>query len=123
MDLERYWHAVLRQDAAALREFFCEDAVIRWHNTNEQFTREEFIRANCEYPGEWAGSLERAEPLPGGGLVTAAHVYAPQSGLSFHVVSFLRLAGDQIAQLDEYWGDDGPPPQWRQAKGLGRPIV
>ena len=122
MDIEGYWQAVLRQDADALRGCFCEDAVIRWHNSNEQFTRDEFVRANCEYPGEWAGSLERAEPLAGGGLVMAAHVFSPQNGLSFHVVSFVQLRGEQIAQLDEYWGDDGPAPQWRQELGLGRPI-
>lgn len=122
MDLEGYWQAVLRQDAEALRGYFCEDAVICWHNSNEQFTRDEFVRANCEYPGDWAGSLERAEPLPGGGFVTAARVCSPQNGLSFHVVSFVQLKGKKIARLDEYWGDDGPPPQWRKELGLGRPI-
>ena len=26
------------------------------------------------------------------------------------------------AALEEYWGDDGPPPRWRQEMGIGRPI-
>ncbi|MFR6331654.1 MAG: hypothetical protein ACLUOI_24545 [Eisenbergiella sp.] len=53
--LEKYWRAVLEQQADELPYFFKEDACIRWHNTREQFTVNEFIRANCEYPGEWAG--------------------------------------------------------------------
>ena len=28
----------------------------------------------------------------------------------------------KIVRLDEYWGDDGPAPEWRRALGIGRPI-
>lgn len=52
IDLSAYWRAVLNQDAEAMRGFLCEDASVRWHNTNEEFTREEFIRADYEYL-EW----------------------------------------------------------------------
>lgn len=38
---------------------------------------------------------------------------------SLHAVSFLRLHGDRIVQIDEYWSDDGPVPPWRKAL-LGR---
>ena len=59
MDIKEYWQAVLRQDAPAIREYFWEDAYICWHNTDERFTVEEFIRANCEYPGQWDGEVKR----------------------------------------------------------------
>ena len=49
--LKNYWKAVLEQDEKTLPEFFREDALIRWHNTDEEFTVHEFVRANCEYPG------------------------------------------------------------------------
>ena len=55
MDLYGFWDAVLRQDAGRLREYFCKDAYVNWHCTNEHFNVEEYIRANCEYPGEWDG--------------------------------------------------------------------
>ena len=59
MDIQKFWDAVLRQDADSIRECFHPDAWVNWHNTNEHFTVEEFIRANCEYPGEWDGEVEQ----------------------------------------------------------------
>lgn len=57
MDIRSFWEAALKQDAKRLREFFASDAYINWHCTNEHFTVEEYIRANCEYPGEWDGEI------------------------------------------------------------------
>ena len=34
----------------------------------------------------------------------------------------LLVEDGRIAALEEYWGDDGPPPAWRQELHLGRPI-
>ena len=59
--LSRFWADVARQDAAALREWFAPEAEVYWHCTDERFTAEEYIRANCEYPGDWEGAVERAE--------------------------------------------------------------
>lgn len=118
MDLERFWNAVLAQDGAAMRAFFHPDA---WINTNEQFTVEEFIRANCEYPGEWDGDVEKTLQA-GEHTITATHLYSKDRRLSFHVVSFIRIRDGRIASIDEYWGDDGAPPQWRQELRLGRRI-
>ncbi len=121
MDLQRYLKATMDQDAAAMRPFFREDAAVFWHNTNERFTLEEYIRANCEYPSQWQGELERVEDL-GSRIITAAHVFTKDGTLSFHVTSFLELRDDQIVRLDEYWGDDGPAPQWRRDMNIGSSI-
>ncbi len=121
MNLEEYWAAVLAQDAEKMREYFKEDAFINWHCTNEHFTVEEYIKANCEYPGEWAGEVERVEQI-GDLIITATNVYTVDKLLSFNVVSFLRMEDGRIAALDEYWGDDGVAPQWRLDKRIGRPI-
>lgn len=120
-DIRAYWDAVLRQDAAALRAFFLPDAYVNWHNTNEHFTVEEFIRANCEYPGAWDGALERIVRVDAQ-IITAAHVFEKESGLSFHVTSFFRITDGKIASIDEYWGDDGSAPRWRQDKHIGTAI-
>lgn len=101
--------------------YFREDACIRWHNTNEQFTVEEFIRANCEYPGQWDGELERLVQ-DGEQVVTAVRVWARDGAASFHAVSFLKVQQDKICAIDEYWGEDGEPPQWRKEIQVGRPI-
>lgn len=120
-DLQAYWDAVSRQDARAMETFLAPDAIVNWHCTNERFTAAEFIRANCEYPGQWAGEIQRTEPIPGG-VAAAVHVYMADGSASFHVVSFARISEGKIHQLDEYWGDDSPAPEWRQELKIGRSI-
>lgn len=122
MDINRFWEVVLKQDAVAIRSYFREDAYVNWHCTNEHFTVEEYIRANCEYPGEWDGKVERVHQS-GDLMITATHVYTKDGGLSFHVTSFLSLKDDKIAAMDEYWGDDGEAPKWRQEMHIGRAIL
>jgi hypothetical protein len=121
MDIQSYWQATLKQDANAIREFFCKEAFVNWHNTNEHFMVEEFIRANCEYPGEWDGKIERIEQRDDS-VITVTHVFSSDQKMSFHVVSFIKLRDGKIASIDEYWGDDGKAPQWRLDKHIGNPI-
>ena len=121
MDLHEFWRATLAQDAARMRESFHPDAYVNWHNSNEHFTVEEFIRANCEYPGAWDGAIKRIEQA-GDLFITATHVYSRDGALSFHAVSFIRVEDGRIRSIDEYWGDDGPAPAWRLEKHIGTPI-
>lgn len=121
MNIEAFWKDVLQQNRDTLADWFRQDAVIRWHCTNEQFTVPEFIRANCEYPGEWDGVVERAEQY-GDRLVTVVNVFPKDRSMSFHVISFIRLEGDRIITVDEYWADDGEAPAWRKKMGIGKPI-
>ena len=122
MDIQSYWQAVLQQNRNEIREFFHADAHIKWHNTNECFSVEEFIRANCEYPGKWDGTIERVEII-GNLVITISKVYSTDKPLSFHVVSFIEIREGRIVSVDEYWGDNGQVPQWRLDKKIGRPIV
>lgn len=119
-DFQAFFRAVVTQDADALRAFFAPDAQICWHCSNERFTLEEYIRANCEYPGKWNGELERVEQA-GDTTVLAGRIF-DTDGASLHVVSFLREQGGKIVSLDEYYGDDGPAPAWRQEMKLGTKI-
>lgn len=121
MNIHAFWNAVLQQNAASMRIFFHPDAVIRWHNTNEQFTVEEFIQANCEYPNSWEGEIEQLIRT-NTHIITAVHVFTTDKSLHFHVTSFIRIEDDKILSLDEYWGDDGPIPQWRQDMHIGTTI-
>lgn len=121
MNIQQYWHAVLCQNAAAIRSYFHPDAWVNWHNTNEHFTVEEFIRANCEYPGDWAGEIEQMIQTDEY-VITAVHVHTKDSRLHFHVTSFIHIQEDKITSIDEYWGDDGPAPQWRRDMHIGKPI-
>ena len=121
MDLKVFWQDVISQDRENLPSWFCEDAVIRWHCTGEQFTIAEYVRANCEYPGSWTGEIERVEEC-GDTVILAGRVSPADKSASFHVVSFLRLRDGKIAEMDEYWADDGEPPAWRRKMKIGKPL-
>lgn len=121
MDIIRYWKVTLEQNPILMKEFFHKDALIRWHNTNEQFNLEEFIMVNCEYPGKWTGSIEKIEYL-NNTLITACKISSKDNSQHFHVCSFFTLKNDKIISIDEYWGDDGPPPKWRLDKNIGNLI-
>lgn len=114
MDINGFWKAVLGQKRCELKQFFCDDAYINWHCTNEHFTVDEFIRANCDYPGDWDGSVERVE-YSQDAIITVTRVYPKDRSASFHVTSFIKLNGDRIISPDEYWIDDGDAPKWRRA--------
>ena len=51
MNVKQFWKAVLAQDEKEIRKYFHKDAYVNWHCTNEHFTIDEYIIANCEYPG------------------------------------------------------------------------
>lgn len=121
-DYVGFMKAVLKQDPAELRSWFADDAVINWHCTNECFTVDEYIAANCEYPGRWDGETETVHRTDGLCIV-AAKVYPEDRSASFHCVSFIRCRDGKITSLDEYWADDGKPPKWRQEMKIGKPIT
>ena len=121
MDIYKFWKDILEQNAAAVRGYFSKDAYINWHCTNEHFNVDEFIIANCEYPGNWDGEVERVEKI-NDLFITVTHVYSKDRTLSFHVTSFMKVIDDKIAAVDEYWADDGAAPDWRVEKHIGRAI-
>ena len=121
MDIYAFWTAVLRQDREAIRSYFAPDAYVNWHCSNEHFTVEEFIQANCDYPGQWDGEIQRLEQT-GDLTISVTHVYSRDRALSFHVTSFIKVRDGKILSVDEYWGNDGPAPQWRQDMHIGRAI-
>ncbi len=121
MNICEFWKDVLEQNADNIRGYFDENAYINWHCTNEHFNVDEFIIANCEYPGNWNGELERVEKI-NDIFVTVTHVYSQNQELSFHVTSFIKVIDDKIAAVDEYWADDGIAPKWRLDKHIGKAI-
>ena len=118
-DVGRFIQAIASQNANELRGYFTKHAVIRWHDSNEQFGVEEYIRANCEYPGKWIGELQRVEKSND----TIIIVTKISSGESTHfITAFARLAGGKIIRLDEYYSDLSEAPKWRLDMNIGKPI-
>ncbi len=121
MDIYKFQKAVLEQKEDEIRKFFHRDAYVNWHCTNEHFTVDEFIIANCEYPGEWDGEVERIEEK-GDLIIAVTNVYPKDRSALFHAISFIKTIDDKIIAMDEYWADDGLPPQWRLNKNIGTKI-
>ena len=121
IEMKEFWKAIVGQKSNEIRSYFKETAIIRWHNTNEEFTLEEFIRANCEYPGKWDCEVERIEEI-GDLIITVTKVFSTDSSISVHATSFLRMEDDKISEVDEYWGDDGEAPKWRLDMNIGKRI-
>ena len=70
------WADIGAQRWDALAAYFLPGALIFWHNTDECFTVEEFVRANREYPGNWRIEIERVHALADA-AATAVRVYGP----------------------------------------------
>jgi hypothetical protein len=121
MNVHNLWKSILTQDEQTLRTYFHEDACVNWHCTNEHFSVDEYLIANCEYPGDWDGVVERVEVLDDL-LITVTKVYSKDRSAHFHVVSFIRIVDGKIISMDEYWADDGVAPQWRLDKQIGTTI-
>ena len=121
MNIEKYWESTLKQRAEEMRKFFHPKAKVRFHNTNEEFTVDEFIEINCEYPGSWNGVIERIEKI-GRIQIIVVQVFDREQNLFFNVTSFMEIEEDKIISIDEYWGEDGCPPQWRLDKKIGKRI-
>ena len=121
MDVKEFWIDVLKQNREKLISYFHKDAVIRWHCSNELFTVSEYIKANCEYPGEWKGKIERIEKTDNM-IITAVRVYSVNKSSSFHVVSFIKTENNLITEMDEYWADDTEVHEWRHKMKIGSKI-
>ena len=121
MNIQQLWNDIITQNKDRLPVYFKDDAVILWPCTNEQFTVEEYVLANCEYPGTWQGKIERIDDM-GNRIVLVGHVYSSDDKISCHVVSFITLSDNKITHMEEYWADDGEAPTWRTEMKIGKPI-
>ncbi|MCL2236035.1 MAG: nuclear transport factor 2 family protein [Defluviitaleaceae bacterium] len=118
-DPEKFVQDVVTQNADALTTHFAHDAVICWHDSNEQFSVGEYVQANCEYPGDWQGKIQRVEKIEGG-ISMITKIWSEQSA---HFVSaYIMLKDGKITRLDEYYSDLGEAPQWRKDMKIGKPI-
>ena len=116
-----FFKDVIEQNKENLREYFYSNAKILWHETNEKFTVEEYLRANCEYPGEWIGEIKRIEKIDN--LLIFVGEVKPKNEIDcFYCTSFVKIKDNKIVSLDEYWTQVSEIPKWRKEKNIGCPI-
>lgn len=116
------WTDINNQNWNNLPRYFSDNAVINWHNTNESFSVKEFVIANSEYPGDWLINIKRLIEIDNL-VISVVKVQLKGSDISFHATSFFQFDNGKIQLLDEYWGNDTPPPQWRIDKNIGKNII
>ena len=126
-DIHEFFKAIISQDAEKLREFFEPDAMIFWANTNEQFTVDEYVRVNCEYPGTWHGRMEElGEIVPSDifepKMYYIAKVWNKDGNISRVIgrIDFGNTENALIQYLIEYWSETGEPPEWRKRLNIGK---
>ena len=123
--LSEYLTALLNKDAEAVRSFFSDDAMILWHNTNECFTPDEYAAVNAAYPSDWHAEVEhelRIGESDNELIIAACRIWSSKINASNHMISFIQVHRGYIVHIDEYWGEDGLPPEWRRQMRIGRPI-
>ncbi len=121
MDISAFITTVVQKDREGMKKFLDKDLQVRWHNTNEKFTLEEYLEVNCSYPGNWLGEVKSLIPT-NKGCVVVAKISSEDKKSQFHQVSIIEIKDDKIIALDEYYSEDGPAPQWRLDKNIGNKI-
>lgn len=119
-DIENFWKFTLSQNREKMRDFFETNAEIYWYNTNEKFSLEEYLKVNCEYPGNWKGKIEKFE-IVDKKIMTIVFVSSLDEKIKCRVISFIQLNEvNKIIKLEEYWSDISLPPQWRIDMKIGK---
>ncbi|WMJ23313.1 nuclear transport factor 2 family protein [Paludicola sp. MB14-C6] len=116
------WNNISIQNWNVIKDYFDDNAVIYWHNTNEKFTINNFITANSVYPGNWEIEVQRLEEI-GDLVISVVLVTSKEDGTSFYATSFFQFKDDSIIEISEYWSDNGEPPQWRKNLNIAKPII
>lgn len=119
--IKNFFESVVLQNKDKLRKYFLSDAKIRWHCTNEEFNVEDYLIANCEYPGLWDFEIENFMEADNK-IIVIARIFSKLDKFSCHVVSIFKIENNKIKELDEYFGDDGLAPKWRIDKNIGKKI-
>lgn len=73
--------------------------------SNEQFTLDEFLIANGDYPGNWQGTISRLLKTDSQ-VITLTDINSPDFKKSYVVPSIFSFKDNKINKLDEYWAEN-----------------
>lgn len=113
-----FWRLMDQADFDGLAELLAADATIRLPNTREVFRgASSYIAFNKAYPGRWHALVASLIDL-GDRIITTVKIWSEEGGPSFYVTSYFAIRDGKIGAIDEYWGENSEPPDWRLEKGL-----
>jgi predicted ester cyclase len=111
--VETFWAAAEARDWDAFTGTLAEDVVYTLPQTRERISgRDQFVRFNQEYPGDWHLRIERIVAEPGQ-VVSWAHFTV---GLEeMYAIAF--FTGDEhgrISAMTDFWPEPYEPPAGRE---------
>jgi hypothetical protein len=113
--IKKFWQLFDVAEFEEAGKLISPNAVIRWWNTREEFSKANFIEANRIYPGRWRIRIDRLECF--NNLVVSV-VHVAGNDISFYTTSFFIVEEGQIIRIDEYWSENSEPPEWRVNSSL-----
>jgi len=108
--IEVFWNHMNNKSWQELTSLFSADAEIIWPNTKEEFSVSLFVKINELYPGSWSIDIEQLLSFDD---TVISVVRVTDGDLSFHAISFFYFSNNKISLLQEYWSQDGNPPENR----------
>lgn len=108
------WERISQARFDELPVLFNDDAEISLPNTRETFeSLSRFIAFIKAYPGSWQAEVIRVCPC-GASAVSITKVSSRGKALSFYVTSYYEFRNGKVQNMEEYWGENGSPPDWRK---------
>ena len=84
-----------------------------WKATGEVFeSREKFISANRDYPGNWKIEVKRLESTETG-VVSVGFLHFEDKPDKYFATTFFEFKDDLIYLIEEYWAECENAPEWR----------
>jgi len=115
-----FWSCISQAKFEDLLPLFHEDAAIYLPNTREVFERPvQYVAFNQAYPGRWTASVERML-FSEDSAISITQVSNEDQSCSFFVTSLFELRQGKIQRMEEYWGENGSPPEWRRDGTLSK---
>lgn len=118
--VDLFWNSISNAKYEDLLPLFHEDAPIYLPNTREMFEGpSQYIAFNQVYPGRWTATVERLL-LSGEVALSITKVSSEDPSRSFFVTSWFEFRQGKILRLEEYWGENGSPPEWQRDGSLSK---
>lgn len=109
-----FWKCISEAKYDDLFPLFNSDARIYFPNTREEFVNPHlYIEFNKAYPGSWISKIEKLiqqDQL----VISTTKITSSDSLQGFYVTSYFEFSNRRIQKIEEYWGENSSPPDWRK---------
>ncbi len=113
--VKKFWDRFDKKDYRGTEILLDERFETNWVTTREKFDRENFIKVNEDYPGDWCTVAEKIENLDNNRVMSITHVFSPSSQGEFYATSIFTIKEGKIVYIEEYWAEVEEKPEWRKA--------